>query len=83
MLFEVFKEISDYGRFTTQIFFFFLENVIEDAIKNALEKATERGIKGKEVTPFILAAVTKITDGASLEASILLQSFTLTFDISM
>ncbi|XP_026324295.1 uncharacterized protein LOC113233389 [Hyposmocoma kahamanoa] len=48
------------------------ENVIAGAIKIALEKGAERGIKGKEVTPFILAAVTKATDGASLKANIAL-----------
>lgn len=38
----------------------------------SLEDAKQQGIQGKEVTPFILAAVAKATDGASLEASILL-----------
>lgn len=72
----------DYGifadNFISQAFFLFSENIIEGAIKIALEKCAEKGIKGKEVTPFILAAVTKATDGASLEASILLKSFRVT-----
>lgn len=51
---------------------FFAESKIGEAISKALEDAKQRGICGKEVTPFILAAVAKATDGASLDASILL-----------
>lgn len=42
---------------------------IDNAIKEALENANKLGIKGKEVTPFILQAISKITEGRSLEAS--------------
>jgi pseudouridine-5'-phosphate glycosidase len=34
-----------------------------------LEEADKIGIKGKDVTPFILSAVAKITAGKSLETS--------------
>lgn len=50
----------------------FTERKIEEAISMSLEDAKQQGIQGKEVTPFILAAVAKATGGASLEASILL-----------
>lgn len=49
----------------------FTETEIEDAITLALEDANKKRIYGKEVTPFILAAVAKVTGGASLAASIL------------
>jgi len=42
---------------------------IDKAIKVALKKASERGITGKEITPFLLDAIKKITDGRSLEAN--------------
>ncbi|XP_013144427.1 PREDICTED: pseudouridine-metabolizing bifunctional protein C1861.05 [Papilio polytes] len=48
------------------------ENVIEDAIQCALKDAKKKGIKGKEVTPYILAAVSKATGGASLSTNIAL-----------
>ncbi|KAG7304452.1 hypothetical protein JYU34_011396 [Plutella xylostella] len=48
------------------------EAVIKSAIDRALEEAESKGITGKEVTPFILAAVAKATDGASLAANIAL-----------
>lgn len=44
---------------------------MEKAIWGALCDADRRGIKGKEVTPFILSAVAHVTGGKSLEASIL------------
>lgn len=46
--------------------------MIEKAINDSLAEAKKRGIQGKEVTPFILAAVAKATGGASLATSILL-----------
>lgn len=43
--------------------------LINNAINKALEEADKIGIKGKDVTPFILSAVAKITAGKSLETS--------------
>ncbi|KPJ13598.1 Pseudouridine-5'-phosphate glycosidase [Papilio machaon] len=48
------------------------ENVIEDSIQQALKNAKRAGIQGKEVTPYILAAVAKATGGASLSTNIAL-----------
>ena len=39
-------------------------------INKALEDAKTLGIKGKEVTPFLLKAITDATEGKSLEANI-------------
>ncbi|XP_034840817.1 uncharacterized protein [Maniola hyperantus] len=46
--------------------------IIEAAIKNALVEVSQQGITGKEVTPFLLAAVSAATGGASLDANIAL-----------
>jgi pseudouridine-5'-phosphate glycosidase len=43
---------------------------ITNAINSALVEAKEKGIKGKESTPFLLAKVKEITGGNSLEANI-------------
>ncbi|CAH1643441.1 unnamed protein product [Spodoptera littoralis] len=48
------------------------EKIIGEAINSALKEADRKGIFGKEVTPFILAAVAKATSGASLNANIAL-----------
>ena len=45
-------------------------DVITNAIENAVIEAAEKGIKGKETTPFLLAKIKEITKGASLEANI-------------
>lgn len=45
-------------------------DVITKAIEDALKEAAEKGIKGKESTPFLLAKVKEITGGASLESNI-------------
>lgn len=45
-------------------------DLINNAIKAALVEAEEKGIKGKESTPFLLAKVKDITKGDSLEANI-------------
>ena len=45
-------------------------DVINDAINSALVELDEKGIKGKESTPFLLAKVKEVTDGASLDANI-------------
>lgn len=42
---------------------------MDDVIGQALAEADRLGIRGKEVTPFILAAVSSITAGRSLESS--------------
>lgn len=43
---------------------------ITNAIENALKELDEKGIKGKESTPFLLGKVKEITGGASLESNI-------------
>ena len=43
---------------------------ITSAISKALEELKEKGIKGKESTPFLLGKVKEITGGASLESNI-------------
>ncbi|NLX61953.1 MAG: pseudouridine-5'-phosphate glycosidase [Tissierellia bacterium] len=45
-------------------------DTINEAIERAVKEAEERGIKGKETTPFLLAKVKEITGGESLEANI-------------
>ncbi|QAA30601.1 pseudouridine-5'-phosphate glycosidase [Clostridium manihotivorum] len=45
-------------------------DTITTAIENALKEAKEKGIKGKESTPFLLAKVKEITGGASLDSNI-------------
>jgi pseudouridine-5'-phosphate glycosidase len=42
---------------------------IDEAIEKALLKASDFGIRGKEITPFLLDAIKTITDGRSLEAN--------------
>lgn len=44
--------------------------IIEEHIQKALAAANERGIKGKEVTPFLLSYIAENTNGESLEANI-------------
>lgn len=46
------------------------ENLITDVIDKAIGEAADHGIKGKETTPFLLAKVKEITEGASLVANI-------------
>lgn len=45
-------------------------DTITGAIEKALKEAEEKGIKGKEITPFLLAKIKDITDGASLDSNI-------------
>lgn len=45
-------------------------DVITNAITSALKELKERGIKGKESTPFLLGKVKEITGGASLDSNI-------------
>lgn len=48
------------------------KTVITAAIDQAYKDANENGVQGKEVTPFLLAAIAKITAGNSLIANIAL-----------
>ena len=45
---------------------------METAIVEALNAAAARGVRGKELTPFLLAQVSKLTGGASLAANLAL-----------
>lgn len=44
--------------------------VINQAIEAALKESEEKGIKGKESTPFLLAKVKELTGGSSLDSNI-------------
>jgi pseudouridine-5'-phosphate glycosidase len=46
------------------------KKLIDEAIKKALKSAEKKGIKGKDVTPFLLSEIKNITKGASLDANI-------------
>lgn len=46
------------------------EKIINKAIETALKKADELGIKGKEVTPYLLKTIVELTNGQSLESNI-------------
>lgn len=46
------------------------KKLIDKAIEDALEEAKEKGIHGKESTPFLLSKVLEVTKGSSLEANI-------------
>ncbi|KAM7347324.1 uncharacterized protein ACRADG_006909 [Cochliomyia hominivorax] len=48
------------------------KDLISFAINEAYKEAAEKGVQGKEVTPFLLAAIGKITEGSSLKANIAL-----------
>lgn len=45
-------------------------DIITDAIETALKEAEEQNIKGKDITPFLLAYIKEITKGKSLESNI-------------
>ena len=45
---------------------------IEGVIERAVQEAEERGIRGKEITPFLLGRILELTGGKSLEANIAL-----------
>ena len=45
---------------------------VEREIELALELARERGIRGREITPFLLREVARLTGGRSLEANVAL-----------
>ena len=46
------------------------DNIINNAIEKALKMADEQGVKGKEITPFLLKTVVDLTGGESLESNI-------------
>ena len=46
------------------------EKVIGEAIDKAVKEAEDRGIKGKDITPFLLEKIQKITGGNSLASNI-------------
>lgn len=48
------------------------EAFINQIIENALQEAEDKGIAGKDVTPFLLGKVKELTEGKSLEANIAL-----------
>ncbi|XP_011187829.1 uncharacterized protein LOC105215554 [Zeugodacus cucurbitae] len=48
------------------------KNIIDAAIEEATNQAKIEGISGKQVTPYLLAAIAKITKGRSLDANIAL-----------
>ncbi|MCP4213633.1 MAG: pseudouridine-5'-phosphate glycosidase [bacterium] len=45
---------------------------IRQATETALQEAEKKGVKGKEITPFLLAKIKEVTAGKSLEANIAL-----------
>lgn len=52
------------------ILYVFKEADIDMAIKNALETCEKRGITGKNITPFVLGEISRVTEGLSMETSI-------------
>ena len=48
------------------------EEVIEEAIIKSLKEASEKGIDGKAVTPFLLERISQLTGGESLKTNIAL-----------
>ena len=46
------------------------KKIIDDAVNQALREMDEQGIKGKDITPFLLRRVTELTGGDSLESNI-------------
>ena len=47
-------------------------DIAETAIRQATQEADEQGIKGKEITPFVLNRVKQLTDGQSMVTNIAL-----------
>jgi pseudouridine-5'-phosphate glycosidase len=46
--------------------------VLQDALERALSEADRRGVKGREVTPFLLRRLGELSEGATLRANIAL-----------
>jgi len=49
--------------------FSFPKELIDEVIAKAIVEAEEKGIKGKDTTPFLLKRITELTGGRSLEAN--------------
>lgn len=45
-------------------------SAINKAVEDAIQLAEKKGIQGKEITPFLLSKIVKLTKGKSLEANI-------------
>src|SRR5262249_36788671 len=45
---------------------------VENAVRNAQHEAASQGVSGAKLTPFLLAAVTRLTGGSSLDANLAL-----------
>jgi pseudouridine-5'-phosphate glycosidase len=45
-------------------------DVVNGAVVQAIEKADEQGVRGKELTPFLLSEIKSITKGSSLDSNI-------------
>lgn len=50
---------------------------VDAAIRLALEEAAAKGLKGRDVTPFVLASVNESTGGQSLKSNVALVSGSL------
>jgi pseudouridine-5'-phosphate glycosidase len=46
--------------------------IAEEALARALQEAEEKGIRGKDVTPFLLTRISALSDGATLRANLAL-----------
>ena len=46
--------------------------VVEEAINKSLKEASEKGVDGKAVTPFLLERICQLTGGESLKTNIAL-----------
>lgn len=46
--------------------------VIQQGIRRALDEAKEKGVRGKNLTPFLLKRLDELTDGKSVEANVAL-----------
>lgn len=48
------------------------EGDVEDAVRRAVERASQAGVRGGDLTPFLLAALADLTGGRSLRANLAL-----------
>lgn len=48
------------------------KQVVDSAIERTLEEASQEGIRGKELTPFMLSRISELTGGESLKSNIAL-----------
>lgn len=49
-----------------------MDESINEAIESSLNECNEKGIKGKDITPFLLGRIKEVTEGRSLETNIAL-----------